>query len=51
MVTVGNYTCVEQSIMYRDVVSLYFMPETNVTLCQLYTNTKLQNKQLKKIKK
>ena len=33
MVTVGNYTCGEHSITYRDVESLYCTPETNITLC------------------
>lgn len=40
MVTQGSYACGEQSIMYREVESLCYTPETNVTLCVNYTQIK-----------
>lgn len=37
MVTDGNHTCGEPSIMYRELEPLYYTPETNVTLYVNYS--------------
>ena len=41
-VTDGDYPCGEHSVMYREVASLCFTPETKVALCQLYSNKKIK---------
>lgn len=40
MVADGSYTCGEHNITYREAEaeSLCYIPETNIELCQLYSN-------------
>ena len=52
MVTDGSYTYGEFVIGYRDAESLCCTPETNIALCQLYSNkTKINDKSTLKFSK
>lgn len=40
MVTDDGYTCVEHSMIYREIESLCCAPDTNVKLCVNYSEVK-----------
>lgn len=46
MVTDGSFTCGEHSIMYREVESLHFTPETKVTWCIRYSSKRKLKKKI-----
>lgn len=47
MVTDVNWTyCIDHLAIYTNIESVHCIPESNITLCQLYLNNKKMNSML-----